>query len=151
MGTEGLGFIQHWFVQKAWYFSVPQQEIRSSLKVPSLPGSVPSIHLCMNEWKTQRFKTKGFYSKNAKYKKKIRSLLFPCTVYFTQIKPAGCTLLKAQPQRGSGRHTTPELSYVQSADPRPTPASSQGGPWRRGLQQLSHRSPNTPASVTALP
>lgn len=105
---------------------------RKSDSVPFLPGSEPSIHLCMNERKTQ-VKTKGFYSKNAKYKKKIRSL-FPCTVFHSD----KTSRLHAA-QTGSGRHIMPAgtafLCTVSNApsqtEPRPTPVSRQGAPHRR--------------------
>lgn len=125
---------------------------RKSDSVPFLPGSGPSIHLCMNERKTQ-VKTKGFYSKNAKYKKKIRSF-FPCTVFHSD----KTSRLHAA-QTGSGRHVMPAgtafLCTVSNApsqtEPRPTPVSRQGAPPQKGRQQLSHRSPFTPASIAALP
>lgn len=64
------------------------------------PGSGPSIRLCMNEQKTQ-VKTKGFYSKNAKYKKKNK-ISFPCTVFHSD----KTSRLHAA-QTGSGRHIMP--------------------------------------------
>lgn len=106
---------------------------RKSDSMPFLPGSGPSIHLCMNERKTQ-VKTKGFYSKNAKYKKKIRSF-FPCTVFHSD----KTSRLHAA-QTGSGRHVMPAgtafLCTVSNApsqtEPRPTPVSRQGAPPTEG-------------------
>lgn len=102
---------------------------RKSDSVPFLPGSGPSIRLCMNERKTQ-VKTKGFYSKNAKYKKKIRSL-FPCTVFHSD----KTSRLHAA-QTGSGRHIMPAgtafLSMYSQQCPFPDRAQTHSSEQARG-------------------
>lgn len=70
-------------------------------------------------------KTKGFYSKNAKYKKKkIRSLLFPCTVFHSDKTSRLHTAQNTAPERIRKAHH-PELLFIylsyihQSAMPLP--------------------------------
>lgn len=114
VGREGLGSsIQPWFAQRAPYFCAPVGNQIWSEKSPAYLALYQAHIFCMNEEeKNSKVKTKGFFiQKMPSIKKKIiRSLLFPCTVSLRE-KPAGYTLLKAQPQRGSGRHTTPELPF----------------------------------------
>lgn len=60
-------------------------------------------------------------------------------------------LLKAQPQRGSQSHTTQgTVLYKQSAGPRHNQQAGKGAPHIRGIQQLSHQSPNNPTNIAAL-
>lgn len=94
----------------------------------------------MNEWKTQ-VKTKSFYSKNAMYKKKkIRSLLFPCTVFHsdkTSRLHAAQTKLSPRGSRKAHHAGTAFLLCTASnapsqTEPRPTPVSRQGTPTTEG-------------------
>lgn len=91
-------------------------------------------------------KTKGFYSKNAKYKKKkIRSLLFPCTVFHSDKTSRLHTAQNSPREDPEGTpsrtafHTSILYTPVSDAPPPgPARAKSGRGPAAGGeLQQLS--------------
>lgn len=67
--------------------------------------------LCMDNTQKPHVKTKGFYSKNAKYKKKIRSLLFPCTVFHSDKTSRLHAAQNTAPERIRKAHH-PELLFI---------------------------------------
>lgn len=72
-----------------------------------------NAHWHVSAWTTlePQTKTKGFYSKNAKYKKKIRSLLFPCTVFHSDKTSRLHAAQNTAPERIRKAHH-PELLFI---------------------------------------